>query len=163
MHKESYELMAGILAKVTGDNLAVLDVGSFNVNGTFRPLVEDSGWQYTGLDTSAGPNVDVVALNPYLFPFPDGSFDMVISGSTMEHVQAIWRWIPELVRVLAPGGLLAIHTHWKFQEHRYPVDCWRIMPDGMRYLFDETGQLERYEIRIANDMDIIGTAWKVTA
>jgi len=75
-------------------------------------------------------------------------------------VTAIWRWVPELVRVLKPGGLLAIHTHWKFPEHRYPVDCWRIMPDGMRYLFDMTNSLHDYDIRIANDMDIIGTAWK---
>jgi hypothetical protein len=32
----------------------------------------------------------------------------VISGSTMEHVARPWRWVPELVRILRPGGLLAI-------------------------------------------------------
>jgi SAM-dependent methyltransferase len=153
--------MAGMLAKVAGDGLSVLDVGSYNVNGTFRPLIESRGWQYTGLDQVAGPNVDVVAVAPFVFPFVDDSFDVVISGSTMEHVTAIWRWIPELVRVLAPGGFLAIHTHWSFPEHRYPLDCFRILPDGMRYLFDETGKLENYEIRIANDIDIIGNAFKV--
>ena len=163
MHKESYELMNEMLGHVSGgDSLNVLDVGSYNVNGTFRPLVENRGWRYTGVDTIAGPNVDVVTVNPFLFPFGDGTFDVVISGSTMEHVTAIWEWLPELVRVLRPGGFLAIHTHWKFPEHRYPVDCWRIMPDGMRYLFDMTAKLRDYRIRMANDMDIIGSAWKVT-
>lgn len=163
MHKESYELMNEMLGHVSGGNsLNVLDVGSYNVNGTFRPLVENRGWRYTGVDTIAGPNVDVVTVNPFLFPFDDGTFDVVISGSTMEHVTAIWEWLPELVRVLRPGGFLAIHTHWKFPEHRYPVDCWRIMPDGMRYLFDMTAKLRDYRIRMANDMDIIGSAWKVT-
>lgn len=163
MHKESYELMNEMLGHVSGgDSLNVLDVGSYNVNGTFRPLVENRGWRYTGVDTIAGPNVDVVTVNPFLFPFDDGTFDVVISGSTMEHVTAIWEWLPELVRVLRPGGFLAIHTHWKFPEHRYPVDCWRIMPDGMQYLFDMTAKLKDYRIRMANDMDIIGSAWKVT-
>ena len=163
MHKESYELMNEMLGYVSAsDSLNVLDVGSYNVNGTFRPLVENRGWHYTGVDTVAGPNVDVVTVNPFSFPFDDGTFDVVISGSTMEHVTAIWEWLPELVRVLRPGGFLAIHTHWKFPEHRYPVDCWRIMPDGMRYLFDMTAKLKDYRIRIANDMDIIGSAWKVT-
>ena len=160
MHPESYALMDEILRRTSRTSAHVLDVGSYNVNGTFRPLVEQRGWNYTGLDTVAGPNVDVVAQDPFRFPFDGDKFDIVLSGSTMEHVTAIWRWVPELVRVLKPGGLLAIHTHWKFPEHRYPVDCWRIMPDGMRYLFDMTNSLHDYDIRIANDMDIIGTAWK---
>ena len=160
MHPESYALMNEMLRRTNRTSADVLDVGSYNVNGTFRPLVEQRGWNYTGLDTVAGPNVDVVAQDPFWFPFDGDTFDVVLSGSTMEHVTAIWRWVPELVRVLKPGGLLAIHTHWKFPEHRYPVDCWRIMPDGMRYLFDMTNSLHDYDIRIANDMDIIGTAWK---
>jgi SAM-dependent methyltransferase len=142
--------------------VSLLDVGSYNVNGTFRPLVEGQGWQYTGLDQTAGPNVDVVADDPFKFPFPAHTFDVVISGSTMEHVTAIWKWIPELVRVLKPGGFLAIHTHWQFPEHRYPVDCWRVLPDGMKFIFDETGQLADYDIRIANHMDIVGSAFKVS-
>ena len=113
-----------------------------------------------GLDTIAGPNVDVVTQDPFAFPFDDDQFDIVLSGSTMEHVTAIWRWVPELVRVLKPGGLLAIHTHWRFPEHRFPVDCWRILPDGMRYLFDITGKLINYDIQIANQYDIIATALK---
>ena len=152
-----------MLKRCSSAKANVLDVGSMNINGTFRPLIEGQGWQYTGLDVAPGPNVDIVADNPYHFPFEDGTFDVVISGSTMEHVQAIWRWLPELVRVLKPGGFLAIHTHWQFQEHRFPVDCWRVLPDGMQFLFDETGQLEQTKIEIANHMDIVGSAFKCTS
>lgn len=164
MHPESYELMRQMLnegPKQAG--LSALDVGSLNVNGAFTPLVRAHGWSYTGLDMEAGSNVDVVVNDPFDYPYEDDTFDVVLSGSTMEHVTAVWKWIPELVRVLKPGGYLAIHTHWQFPEHRYPLDCWRIMPDGMAFLFNETGQLERYNIRIANSMDIVATAWKVAA
>jgi SAM-dependent methyltransferase len=160
MHADSYKLMGEMLKRCDRLTASVLDVGAFDVNGTFRPLVSQRNWQYTGLDQTAGPNVDVVADDPFKFPLSSNQFDVVISGSTMEHVTAFWRWVPELVRVLKPGGFLAIHTHWSFMEHRYPVDCWRFMPDGLRFLFDETQQLERYEIRIANKIDIIGSAFK---
>lgn len=160
MHPEAWNAMENLLQRYTAPQAEALDVGAYDVNGTYRPLVEGRGWHYTGLDVCAGPNVDVISPDPYRFPFPDSVFDVVLSGSTMEHVQAIWLWVPELVRVLKPGGMLAIVTHWQFQEHRYPVDCWRIMPDGMRYLFDLTGQLERCDIGIVSPYDIAAIAWK---
>ena len=126
-------------------------------------VVQNYGWRYTGLDVEAGPNVDLVSPDPYRFPLANDTFDIVMTGSTMEHVEAIWLWVPELVRVLRPGGMLAIVTHWQFPLHRFPVDCWRIMPDGMKFLFDETGLLERLQIEIASQYDIAATAFKVGA
>ena len=148
------------MQRIPLERAQVLDVGACDVNGTYRPLIEGRGWQYLGLDVAAGPNVDLVARDPYRFPVPDGAFDVVISGSTMEHVEAIWRWVPELARVLRSGGWLAIVTHWQFGMHRFPVDCWRIMPDGMRYLFDLTGVLRDYNIHIASRYDIAALARK---
>ena len=161
MHAEARTAMDEILRKANlPAGSRVLDVGSYDVNGTYRPLVEERGLVYTGLDLEAGPNVDIVSKYPYKFPVRANTYDMVLSGSTMEHVEAIWLWVPELVRVLKPGGLLAIVTHWQFPEHKYPVDCWRIMPDGMTYLFNQTGKLERYDIRIVSQYDIAGVAYK---
>ena len=162
MHAEALQAMTELLKRYDGSDVAdVLDVGSYDVNGTYRPLVTGLGWHYTGLDVSDGPNVDLVSPDPYHFPIADDTYDIVMTGSTMEHVEAIWLWGPELVRVLRPGGMLAIVTHWQFPEHRFPVDCWRIMPDGMGYLFDQTGELDRYEIAIVSQYDIAATAWKV--
>lgn len=162
MHDASLSEMTRILDRWQG-GAHLLDVGSYDVNGTYRPIVQRHGWAYTGLDLSAGPNVDVVAADPYHFPFADNAFDIVISGSTMEHVQAIWLWVPELVRVLRPGGMLAVITHTRWEYHRYPIDCYRILPDGMSYLFDLTKRLHSYDIRMYNDTDISGVAFKVQA
>lgn len=161
MHKEAYQAMSAELAKINGRNLRVLDVGSLDVNGSYKPLITEREWHYTGLDIQDGRNVDVVTDDPFHYPFNDEEFDLIISGSTMEHVTAVWRWVPELARVLKPNGTLIIITHWQFKLHRYPVDCWRIMPDGMKYLFDETAVLDDYDIRILNDTDILGKAVKV--
>lgn len=153
--------MLNMLGRFHQEQAEVLDVGSYDVNGTYRPMIElHEGWHYTGMDVCEGPNVDVVSPDPYHFPFEEGAFDLVITGSTMEHVEAIWLWVPELVRVLKPGGMLSIVTHWSFPEHKYPIDCWRIMPDGMKYLFDQTGKLERYNIGIVSPYDIGATAWR---
>jgi len=163
MRPEGKARMDKILDQWAGP-ASVLDVGSYDVNGNFRDIVTNRpGWQYTGVDLVPGPNVDVVAENPYQFPWAEDTFDVVISGYVMEHVEAIWLWIDELVRLLKPGGMLVIITHTSFPYHAYPIDCWRIMPDGMRYLFDRTGQLERYTITMPDEFDIVAVAWKKVA
>ena len=163
MHAEALAAMRALLersAPLLPTQAQVLDVGSYDVNGTYRPLVEGLGWRYTGLDLQAGPNVDIVATNPDRYPLVDACFDVVISGSTMEHVARPWRWVPELVRILRPGGLLAIVTHWTFPEHRYPMDYWRFMQDGMRLLLDDAGSKEHYVIEYVSQWDIAAAAWK---
>jgi SAM-dependent methyltransferase len=160
MHTEALLLMRQMLAGRVVAGQTVLDVGSYDVNGTLRPLCAELGLVYTGLDVAAGPNVDMVAPDPYHYALDDNSFDNVISTSTMEHVPYIWLWLPELVRVLRPGGLLAITTHMSWELHRYPLDCWRVMPDGMTALFDYTARLGEYVILTPNDRDIGASARK---
>jgi hypothetical protein len=38
----------------------------------------------------------------------------------------------EIVRVLKPNGFCCMVAPSSGYEHRYPVDCWRVYPDGMR-------------------------------
>lgn len=161
MHNSAYALMDDALNYWQKPAAHVLDIGSFNVNGTFRPLVEQRGWQYTGLDLVPGDNVDVVAVAPYCYPFPGSTFDIVMCGNMMHCVERLWDWIIEPVRILKPGGMLAIvtvHT-WPAGNH-YPVDCWRIQPGGMKVLFDWTDCLCQYNIRIANSTDLLALAYK---
>jgi SAM-dependent methyltransferase len=42
--------------------------------------------------------------------------------------------ILEVARVLRPGGLLCLIVPSGGFEHRYPLDCWRYYPDGVRAL-----------------------------
>lgn len=159
MHPESYAAMRDMLDKAPAWTATCLDVGSLNVNGTFRPLATAKGWTYTGIDIREGDGVDLVVA-PYAWPFDDGAFDVVLSGSTLEHVERPWLWMKEAARVLRPGGLLALHTHWSFPLHNYPIDTFRYMPEGMRVLLDDTEALEQYDIRIINQHDIIATAFR---
>ncbi len=116
--------------------LRLLDVGSYDVNGTYRPVFQEGGpVEYHGLDLQPGPGVDCVAENAYHWPFlQEATFDIVISGQAFEHIEWFWLTVQEMNRVLRPGGLTCIIAPSSGHEHRFPVDCWRFYPDGMRAL-----------------------------
>ena len=57
-------------------------------------------------------------------PFSDGSFQLVFSYSTLEHVPEAGRAFDEMDRVLAPGGLLVLAPSWhcpRYQTELIPV------------------------------------------
>ena len=115
--------------------LSVLDVGSYNVNGTYRPLFREPNYHYVGADVDAGPHVDLVLRSPYRWDeVATDSFDVVISGQSLEHIEFFWKTLEEMVRVLKPGGLLCLVVPNQCDEHRYPVDCYRFYTDGMAAL-----------------------------
>ncbi len=129
--------------------LRIADVGSFDVNGSLRPLFERAGWTYTGLDAVAGPNVDQILSSDYAWPeIPDGAFDVVVTTQTLEHVRHPWRWLPEVVRICAPAGLVYVCSPNTWGYHEYPIDCWRVWPEGLRALFQESG-LEPLEVYVS--------------
>jgi SAM-dependent methyltransferase len=126
--------------------LAIADIGSCDVNGSYRPLFERDGWRYLGIDLAPGPNVDLVLESPYRLPFGNGSLDLIVSGQAFEHVEFFWLTWLEMVRVLRPGGMIFLVAPSRGPEHRYPVDCWRFYPDGFRALA-RYGALDLLEVR----------------
>lgn len=58
-------------------------------------------------------------------PFPPDSFDRVIAAEVLEHVPDDRRAIAELVRVLRPGGTLAVTVPRWFPE----LVCWALSDD----------------------------------
>lgn len=82
----------------------VLEVGSFNVNGSVREFFEEC--DYTGIDLVEGPCVDVVCSgDEYKNPIP---FDTVISCEMLEHNLKWVETLQNMHRLLRPGGLLII-------------------------------------------------------
>lgn len=159
MHNLSYKVAETFEREYMSDykgDTNILDVGSLDVNGTYKDIF--SKYNYTGLDIVEGKNVDIVSENPYRYPIDNRSYDVIVSGNTAEHVRAVWRWMVELHRILRPDGLICIITPHSLPEHRYPVDCWRILPDGMRTLFKHAN-LEVLEIR-KTSMDTVGIGLK---
>ena len=116
--------------------LRILDVGSQLVEegqGTYRGLFQRPDWVYDGLDVSPGLNVDVAVADPYNWvEIADDTYDLVISGQALEHIEFFWGTAFEIGRVLKPGGITALIAPSNGFEHRYPVDCWRFYADGMR-------------------------------
>jgi len=110
----------------------VLDIGSQDVNGSYKQFFPDVAFQYTGLDMVRGKNVDFTPKNPYSWDeLPTGQFDIVITGQTFEHAEFFWITMKEMARVLKVGGYLCIVVPNTAEEHRYPVDCYRFYTDGM--------------------------------
>lgn len=119
-------------SRIKKDKIRVLDVGSYDVNGSYKHLFTDSKFEYTGLDMEKGPNVDLVLQNPYNWKeLETDSYDIVISGQAFEHVEFFWVTMSEMTRVLKKDGLMCIIAPNGFEEHRYPVDCYRFFTDGM--------------------------------
>lgn len=116
--------------------IKVLDVGSYDVNGSYRSLFDDkNNVHYIGLDMSDGPNVDYVPKDPYVWSeLQDGSFDFVVSGSAFEHIEYPWLTMEQIYRKLKNGGIACILAPHTIGEHRYPVDCYRYFSDGFRAL-----------------------------
>ena len=139
MHESSYQKMEGFRRRYLGgreaEALRIYDLGSQDVNGSYRPLFSEPAWRYAGLDMTDGKNVDVVLRTPYAWKeIAGGSADVVISGQAFEHIQYFWITMLEVARVLKPGGICCILAPSSGPEHRYPTDCWRFYPDGMTSL-----------------------------
>jgi len=136
MHTSSYEHMSRLVNRylVAADSLQVVDIGSYDVNGSYRALFPHASWAYVGIDLSAGPGVDVVLESPYKFPLHSSSVDLVISGQAFEHIEYFWQTWLEMLRVLKPGGRIFLIAPSRGPEHKHPQDCWRFYPDGYRAL-----------------------------
>jgi cephalosporin hydroxylase len=123
------------LADSRGRRLRVLDVGSMDINGSYRVLFDNPKWQYTGVDLEPGTGVDVVLGSPYDWgAIPSDSFDIVISGQAFEHMEFPWITALQVTRVLVEGGLFCLIVPSGGYEHRFPLDCWRYYPDGVKAL-----------------------------
>lgn len=136
MHLSSMQKMAYFADKYLKEwkEIKILDVGSMNINGTYRDIFQRPGWTYHGADLSAGENVDIVLSDEYSWQIPDESYNAVICGQCLEHVEFPWMTIAEMARVLAHGGLCCIIVPSAGPVHRYPLDCYRYYPDGLNAL-----------------------------
>lgn len=136
MHEYCYDEMQrfrdNYLLSLNKDCIDILDIGSQNINGTFKELFNRDNWSYTGLDIEDGDNVDFIPINNYFWDeIKSNSYDVVISGQVFEHTEFFWLSILEIARVLKCGGLVCIISPSSGFEHRYPVDCYRFYRDGM--------------------------------
>lgn len=107
-HLESYaffEAVADVNEALIGGG-AILEVGSFDVNGGIRELFSGAS-TYVGVDLCEGPGVDVVSQGHEL-SYEEGTFDLSLSSECFEH-NPYWReTFLNMTRMTKAGGLVAI-------------------------------------------------------
>ena len=126
--------IAGLQAAILRDQVGpldprarVLDLGCGN-GSTVRGWL-DLGFDAYGCDFKfkKGDQVDalqregrivLIAPSPYRLPYPDASFDLVVSNQVMEHVRDYPATLAEMRRVLKPGG----HALHMFPSRLMPIE-----------------------------------------
>ena len=114
-------VLSGLVCMVNPDTHSlVLDVatGTGNTAIAFSPFVQ----QVIGIDITPEMlseakdkteeefvhNLDLCRADVMTLPFPDSTFDVVVSRRAPHHFRDIGRSLNEMTRVLRPGGILAI-------------------------------------------------------
>jgi 2-polyprenyl-3-methyl-5-hydroxy-6-metoxy-1,4-benzoquinol methylase len=123
-----------LLSAVAGQHFRggrVVEIGAYQVPGQegfadLRPFFP--GADYVGCDMRKGPGVDMIE-DVHRLSFPNGSADWVICFDTLEHVYDPLLAMKELLRILAPDGIILISSVMNFQIHDYPGDYWRFTPE----------------------------------
>jgi SAM-dependent methyltransferase len=127
----------------------VLEVGSYDVNGSVRSIVErGEPALYVGIDQEDGPGVDrVLNIADMVKVFGCDAFDYVISTEVLEHAPRWADCIAAMVEVLKPGGTLIITTRSVgFPYHPYPVDVWRYSVEGIGKALKAAGMVDVHVI-----------------
>ncbi|MFN4892149.1 MAG: class I SAM-dependent methyltransferase [Bacteroidota bacterium] len=80
-------------------------------------------------------------------PFPADRFDSIFSSEVFEHIFNLPQILPELYRVLRPGGRMLITCPFAYCEHEVPNDYARYSSFAMRSMLEGAGftvlQLEK--------------------
>jgi O-antigen biosynthesis protein len=146
-----FEMVDGLLAQMPS-NAQVLEVGSRNVNGSVRKILEPKSLNYVGVDLFEGNGVDIVLDVARLRDhFGDDKFDVVVSTEMLEHCSNWQEALYQMSSVLRQGGLLIITTRSPgFELHDYPADYWRFSRADFAEIFGPIGEI----LLLRNDMTL---------
>ena len=108
----------------------VYEFGSFLVEGSGADAnlrTAFPGRKFIGCDMRPGPGVDRIEDLSCL-QLPDDTAQTIVCVDTLEHVFNAQQAVSEMLRVLAPGGVLVVAVPMHFRVHDYPADDWRFTP-----------------------------------
>jgi SAM-dependent methyltransferase len=138
-----WSVMAFLQENISGVEIAgksVLEVGSYDVNGSPRSVIQNFlPCAYVGVDSQQGPGVDrVVDASCLTETFGAESFDVVVSTEMLEHALDWRAAVNSMKRVLRLHGLLIITARGPgFPYHGHPHDHWRFTPELFLEIFGD--------------------------
>lgn len=132
-------------AKKFGENSLGLNVGS-GIHAFDKNIVNLDIFPYAG--------VDVIA-NGEQMPFADGTFDLVVCESLLEHVPRPRLIVEDMLRVLKPGGELYIVVPFVYPFHACPNDFYRWTETGVRTLC-KGGEIVKIGVRSGASSALMG-------
>src|SRR5580765_6950114 len=105
MHAEALLFARRALAglSVTGH---VVEIGSRDINGSVRQLLQWRAYSYVGLDVAPGAGVDIVADGATFVPRE--APDLVVCMETLEHAEQACAIVRNAAAILRPGGRLLV-------------------------------------------------------
>ncbi len=118
---------AKILTKEDIKDKKVIEVGSYDVNGSLRYVVELlEPAEYVGIDIMEGPGVDVVCASENLVQkFGKERFDAVLSTCAFEHIKNWKESISNIKNICKKNGIILFIAPSKWPYHEYPYDYWK--------------------------------------
>ena len=98
-------LVSEFFVKTTITELKILEIGSYDVNGSIRQFF--LGSTYVGVDLCNGPGVDLVSYG-HEVALPDATFDITISCECFEHDPHWVATMNNMYRMTKPGGMVVV-------------------------------------------------------
>ncbi|MBM3433000.1 MAG: class I SAM-dependent methyltransferase [Bacteroidetes bacterium] len=99
---------------------------------------------YTGVDYDGPGHSHEKESIDYFYdgvslPFPNDRFDSIFTSEVFEHIFNLPQILPELYRVLRPGGRMLITCPFAYCEHEVPNDYARYTSFAMRAILENAG------------------------
>ena len=139
MHYSVVKFFVSTVDLVDIQNKRILEVGSYNVNGSLRDIIVPTMHpkEYIGIDLPSGNYVDqLISASTIDQVFGAESFDVVICTEMLEHAEDWKSAINNMKTVLKRNGLLFLTTRSKgFPLHCFPDDYWRFEIHDMKKIF----------------------------
>lgn len=66
----------------------------------------------------------------------------IFSNNVFEHIMEPWAAAAECVRILKKNGITIHIAPFSWRYHPVPVDYFRYSHDGLKHLFERTGEIE---------------------
>jgi len=140
MHNSIMNFGTRVLTKELIENKIVLNVGSLNVNGSWKSIISAFNPRfYIGIDMQKGKEVDlVIAAENLNNIYPKNLFDLIVSTEALEHIEGWKEAIINMKSLLRVDGTLVITTRSRgCNYHPYPDDYWRYEMGDMKNIFSD--------------------------